>query len=338
MPRQGDLFGGPTRVLKACGSGWSHRAWLKIPAGLALRARRRPAQGDRGAGARASCAATAPRRCSASPAAARRWRWRATIELVQKPTLVLCHNKTLAAQLCAEFREFFPNNAVEYFVSYFDYYQPEAYIAITDTYIEKDSSINDEIERLRHSATQSLLTRPRHADRRVGLVHLRLGLAVGLHGDVGPRARRRRDGPRRAAAQARRHAVPAQRHQPRARHVPRARRHARVRRRRRGAGPSHRVFRRRDRSDQRRQHADRRIRREQGRADDLPGQALHHARRKAAPRDRVDRSRARRAARSTSRATANCWKRSGWKCARATISTCCAKSGTATASRTTRGI
>ncbi|MGB6951374.1 MAG: excinuclease ABC subunit UvrB [Candidatus Cybelea sp.] len=82
-----------------------------------------------------------------------------TIELVQKPTLVLCHNKTLAAQLCAEFRDFFPKNAVEYFVSYFDYYQPEAYVPSTDTYIEKDSSINDEIERLRHSATQSLLTR-----------------------------------------------------------------------------------------------------------------------------------------------------------------------------------
>jgi excinuclease ABC subunit B len=82
------------------------------------------------------------------------------IELIQKPTLVLCHNKTLAAQLCAEFRDFFPNNAVEYFVSYFDYYQPEAYIAHTDTYIAKDSSINDEVERLRHSATQSLLTRP----------------------------------------------------------------------------------------------------------------------------------------------------------------------------------
>ncbi|MBC5810450.1 MAG: excinuclease ABC subunit UvrB [Candidatus Eremiobacteraeota bacterium] len=81
------------------------------------------------------------------------------VERVQKPTLVLCHNKTLAAQLCAEFRDFFPHNAVEYFVSYFDYYQPEAYIAHTDTYIEKDSSINDEIERLRHSATQSLLTR-----------------------------------------------------------------------------------------------------------------------------------------------------------------------------------
>src|SRR5258708_27200717 len=81
------------------------------------------------------------------------------VEMVQKPTLVLCHNKTLAAQLCAEFRDFLPHNAVEYFVSYFDYYQPEAYIAHTDTYIAKDSSINDEIERLRHAATQSLLTR-----------------------------------------------------------------------------------------------------------------------------------------------------------------------------------
>ena len=81
------------------------------------------------------------------------------IEKVQKPTLVLAHNKTLAAQLCAEFREFFPENAVEYFISYYDYYQPEAYIAHTDTYIEKDSSVNEEIERLRHSATSSLSER-----------------------------------------------------------------------------------------------------------------------------------------------------------------------------------
>ena len=81
------------------------------------------------------------------------------IEKVNRPTLVLAHNKTLAAQLCSEFREFFPENAVEYFVSYYDYYQPEAYIANTDTYIEKDSSINDEIERLRHSATASLSER-----------------------------------------------------------------------------------------------------------------------------------------------------------------------------------
>lgn len=78
---------------------------------------------------------------------------------LNRPTLVLAHNKTLAAQLCAEFREFFPENAVEYFVSYYDYYQPEAYIPHTDTFIEKDSSINDEIERLRHSATSSLFER-----------------------------------------------------------------------------------------------------------------------------------------------------------------------------------
>lgn len=81
------------------------------------------------------------------------------IEQVQKPTLVLAHNKTLAAQLCSEFREFFPEDSVEYFVSYYDYYQPEAYVAQTDTYIEKDASINDEIDKLRHSATSALLER-----------------------------------------------------------------------------------------------------------------------------------------------------------------------------------
>ncbi len=82
-----------------------------------------------------------------------------TIEKVNKPTLVLAHNKVLAAQLCSEFKEFFPNNAVEYFVSYYDYYQPEAYIPGTDTYIEKDSSMNEEIDRLRHSATAALFER-----------------------------------------------------------------------------------------------------------------------------------------------------------------------------------
>ena len=81
------------------------------------------------------------------------------IEKVNKPTLVLAHNKTLAAQLCSEFREFFPDNAVEYFISYYDYYQPEAYIAHTDTYIEKDASVNEEIDRLRHSATSALFER-----------------------------------------------------------------------------------------------------------------------------------------------------------------------------------
>ena len=81
------------------------------------------------------------------------------IEKVQKPTIVLAHNKTLAAQLCSEFKEFFPDNIVEYFVSYYDYYQPEAYVASTDTFIEKDASINDEIDKLRHAATSALLER-----------------------------------------------------------------------------------------------------------------------------------------------------------------------------------
>src|SRR6187402_3476531 len=81
------------------------------------------------------------------------------IEQVQRPTIVLAHNKTLAAQLATEFRDLMPNNAIEYFVSYYDYYQPEAYVPQTDTFIEKDSSINAEVERLRHSTTNSLLSR-----------------------------------------------------------------------------------------------------------------------------------------------------------------------------------
>ena len=82
-----------------------------------------------------------------------------TIEAVQKPTLVLAPNKTLAAQLAGELKEFFPDNAVVYFVSYYDYYQPEAYVPTTDTFIEKDASINEEVEKLRHAATSSLLSR-----------------------------------------------------------------------------------------------------------------------------------------------------------------------------------
>lgn len=81
------------------------------------------------------------------------------IQRVQKPTLVIAHNKTLAAQLCSEFKEFFPENAVEYFVSYYDYYQPEAYVPESDLYIEKDASINDEIDKMRHSATAALFER-----------------------------------------------------------------------------------------------------------------------------------------------------------------------------------
>src|SRR6202045_3777987 len=83
----------------------------------------------------------------------------ATIEAVQKPALVIAHNKTLAAQLCNEFRTYFPQNAVEYFVSYYDYYQPEAYVPSRDLYIEKDSAINQEVDRLRHAATAAVFAR-----------------------------------------------------------------------------------------------------------------------------------------------------------------------------------
>jgi excinuclease ABC subunit B len=81
------------------------------------------------------------------------------IEKINKPTLIIAHNKTLAAQLALEFKEFFPDNAVHYFVSYYDYYQPEAYVGKTDTYIEKEATINEEIDRLRHAATQDLISR-----------------------------------------------------------------------------------------------------------------------------------------------------------------------------------
>ena len=102
------------------------------------------------------------------------------VQEVQRPTLVLAHNKTLAAQLASEFKEFFPHNAVEYFVSYYDYYQPEAYVPQSDTYVEKDASVNEELDKLRLSATTSLLTPARRADCGVGVLHLRLGRPVGL--------------------------------------------------------------------------------------------------------------------------------------------------------------
>ena len=144
----------------------------------------------------------------------------ATIERVQRPALVIAHNKTLAAQLCNEFREFFPDNAVEYFVCYYDYYQPEAYVPAQDLYIEKDSSINDEIDRLRHAATAALFAR-----RDVIIV----ASVSCIYGIGSPQLYREQmqlfkvgewiDRDERLP-QAGRHAVPAQRHQPRPRHLP----------------------------------------------------------------------------------------------------------------------
>ena len=165
------------------------------------------------------------------------------VEQVQRPTLVMAPNKTLAAQLANEFRELLPHNAVEYFVSYYDYYQPEAYVPQTDTYIEKDSSINDEVERLRHSATSSLLTRrdvvvvasvsciyglgtpQEYVDR---MVALRVGDEVG------------RDD---LLRQVRPDAVHAQRPRVHPRHLPGPRRHRRDHPDVRGAGGPHRVLR-----------------------------------------------------------------------------------------------
>ncbi len=95
------------------------------------------------------------------------------IAAVDRPALVIAPNKTLAAQLYSEFKSLFPENAVEYFVSYYDYYQPEAYVPHTDTYIEKDSAINEQIDKMRHSATRSVMTRARRDRDRLRLVHLR---------------------------------------------------------------------------------------------------------------------------------------------------------------------
>src|SRR5271163_322510 len=126
------------------------------------------------------------------------------IEAVQRPTLVIAHNKTLAAQLCNEFRTFFPDNAVEYFVSYYDYYQPEAYVPSRDLYIEKDSAVNQEIDRLRHAATAALFAR----------------LARGLRGEPADARQGFDDRSRRAAAQAGVDPVQPQRRCARARHLP----------------------------------------------------------------------------------------------------------------------
>src|SRR5689334_2231346 len=146
----------------------------------------------------------------------------ATIERLQRPALVLAHNKTLAAQLCNEFRTYFPHNAVEYFVSYYDYYQPEAYVPSRDLYIEKDSAINQEIDRLRHAAVRA----PRRRDRRVGVGDLRPRLAGDLQRQLPGAGQGRLGRPRRSPAQARLAPVQPQRPGARARHVPRPRRHA----------------------------------------------------------------------------------------------------------------
>ena len=137
-----------------------HRSHARLRGRLALPPGRRPAPGHRRPGGGPRAAATATRRCSGITGSGKTATIAWTIEAVQRPTLIIEPNKSLAAQLAAELKEFFPRNRVEYFVSYYDYYQPEAYVPSSDTYIEKDSSINDEIDRLRHACTSSLLLRP----------------------------------------------------------------------------------------------------------------------------------------------------------------------------------
>ena len=168
-----------------------------------------------------------------------------TIAQVNRPTLVMVHNKTLAAQLYQEFRRFFPDNAVEYFVSYYDYYQPEAYVPATDSYIEKEATINDEIDRMRLSATRSLF------ERRDVIIVASVSCIYGLgspeayYGMLLPLERGQRIGRDADPAQAGRDPVRAQRSRLRPRHVPRPRRHRRGLSVVRRAGAAHRAVRRR---------------------------------------------------------------------------------------------
>ena len=181
------------------------------------------------------------------------------IEAVQKPTLVMAPNKTLAAQLASELRDFLPDNAVVYFVSYYDYYQPEAYVPSTDTFIEKDASINEEVEKLRHAATAALLSR-----KDVVVV---ASASAASTASARPRttrawpcssARARRYDRDELHPRPHRHPVRPQRLRARARHVPRARRRARRLPALRGPSRARRVLRRRDRGDRRGRPAHRR--------------------------------------------------------------------------------
>ncbi len=181
------------------------------------------------------------------------------IEAVQRPTLILAPNKTLAAQLYGEMKSFFPDNAVEYFVSYYDYYQPEAYVPRTDTYIEKDAQINEQIDRMRHAATQSLL------ERNDVIIVASVSCIYGIGSvetvlqDGGQARSRRPHRPRPAGQGAGRAAIPPQRRRLPARHVPAARRDRRhLPQPLRGPRLAGQPVRRRHRSHQRIRPADRR--------------------------------------------------------------------------------
>ena len=241
-------------------------------------------------------------------------------ERLQRPILVMQPNKTLAAQFANELRQFFPKNAVEYFVSYYDYYQPEAYVPQTDTYIEKDSSLNEEVERLRHSATNSLLTRRDVIVVATVSAIYGLGTPAGVRRPDGPAPGRgaRWSGTRCCAAG--RHPVRAQRPGRHPRHVPGPRRHPRGLPDVRGAGRPGRVLRRRDREAVHAAPADRRGG-DRGPGDlPVPGQPLRG-------RTRTDGAGHRAASRPSWASgwpswsgSRSCWRPSGCGCGPATTS------------------
>ena len=217
------------------------------------------------------------------------------IEQVQKPALVIAHNKTLAAQLCNEFREFFPTNAVEYFVSYYDYYQPEAYVPQADLYIEKDSLAE---RRHRPAPARRHLEpalAPRHRHRRVRQLHLRPRLAGGVREARRLPDRGRGDRPRRDAAEADRHPVRPQRHAARARALPRQGRRDRDPAGLLGDRLPHLDVRGRGRADHALRPAHRRGVREAGHGDGLPGDAVRHLEADDRARPGRDQARARAA-------------------------------------------
>ena len=201
---------------------------IALQAGQRVRAGRRPADRDQGTGRRRANANERDQVLLGVTGSGKTFTMAKVIEAVQRPALILAPNKTLAAQLYSEIKQFFPENAVEYFVSYYDYYQPEAYIPRTDTYIEKDSSVNEEIDRMRHSATRAILER----DDVIIVASVSCIYGIGAVETYSGTARHASRAARRSTAcdlmqRALGAAIPAQRRQFRARRLPRARRHDR---------------------------------------------------------------------------------------------------------------
>ena len=255
------------------------------------------------------------------------------------PTLVLSHNKTLAAQLYSEFKEFFPHNAVHYFVSYYDYYQPEAYIPQRDIYIEKDASINEEIDRLRLAATSALVSREDVIVVASVSCIYGLGSPDDYRDDDGPPARSARSVDRdETAPEARRHPVRPQRHRLRARQVPRPRRRAsRSGRRTRSSPSASSSAATRSRRSPIINPLSGEVARDEAGAVHLSGQALRHCPRSGSRRRSRRSSRSWTSGWNSSRSRASCWRPSGSAPARGTTSRCCWRSATARASRTTAG-